>query len=111
MGLNRIKYLLTQLMGKLLTYDGGRRTEPCQYRHSERGTDSKTIDEVVQRVTQSYHPRHRLDAGDAFPTQPVTHHSRLLDVLEEWVKGPSVLLICHTKEESHVNNDMCGPQR
>lgn len=59
---------LTQLMWKLLTYYGRGRTEPCQYRHCKRGADSQAVDEVVQRVAQSYHPRHRLDAFDVLPT-------------------------------------------
>lgn len=71
-------------MGKLLTYYGGGRAEPCQYRHCERGADSQAIDEVMQRVAQSDHPRHRLDAADMFPTQPVAHYTRHLDILEEF---------------------------
>lgn len=78
-----VKESLTQLVGKLLTDDGGGCTEPRQYRHSERGTDSQTVNEVVQRVAQSYHPRHGLDVGDALPTQPVAHHTGHLDLLQE----------------------------
>lgn len=70
-------------MRKLLTNNCYGCTEPSQDWHSERGTNSQTIDEVVQRIAQSYHPRHRLDAGDALAPQPVAHQGRRLDVLEE----------------------------
>lgn len=70
-------------MGKLLAHNGSGCAEPRQYGHCEGSADSETIDEVVQRVTQSYHPRHCLDAGDLGPTQPVAHHTRRQDVLEE----------------------------
>lgn len=70
-------------MGKLLTHDGGRGTEPGQYGHSEWGTDGQTINKVVQRVAQTYHPRHRLDAGDLFPSQPVARHLWPLIFLKE----------------------------
>lgn len=70
-------------MGKLLTYDGGRRAEPGHYGHSERGADGQTINKVVQRVAQTYHPRHCLDAGDLFPSQPVARHLRTLIFLKE----------------------------
>lgn len=74
---------LTQLMRELLTHDGGGRAEARQHRHGERGPDGQTVDEVVQGVTQSYHPRHRLDAGHAFAAQPVAHHGRRGIVLKE----------------------------
>lgn len=61
-------------MRKLFTHDGGRRTEPGHYGHSERGTDGQTINKVVQRVAQTDHPRHRLDAGHLFPPQPAARH-------------------------------------
>lgn len=85
-GVEEVSSSLTQLMGKLLTHYGGGRTEPRQYRHCEWGADSQTINEVMQRVAQSYHPRHRLDAGDLLPTQPVTHDARHLDILEEFTE-------------------------
>lgn len=62
-------------MGKLLAHNGNGRTEPRQYGHGERSPDGKAVDEVVQRVAQRYHPRHRLDVGDSLPTEPVTHHT------------------------------------
>lgn len=71
-------------MRELLTHDGGGRAEARQHRHGEGGPDGQTVDEVVQGVTQSYHPRHRLDAGHAFAAQPVAHHGRRGIVLKEW---------------------------
>lgn len=66
--------ILTKLVGKLLTHNGDRSAEPRHYRHGEGGADSKAIDEVVESVTQGYHPRHRLDAGHGCATQPVARH-------------------------------------
>lgn len=64
----------TQLVGKLLTHDGDRSAEAGHYGHGEGGADSEAVDEVVEGVTQSYHPRHRLDAGHGRATQPVARH-------------------------------------
>lgn len=72
---------LTQLMWELLAYDGGGRAETRQYGHCKWGADSQAIDEVVQRVAQSDHPRHGLDAADATPTQPMAHHLRVISIL------------------------------
>ena len=70
-------------MGKLLTDDGGGRAEPRHHGHGEGGADGQAVDEVVQRVAQGDHPGHRLDAGDALPSQPVAHHTVHLDILEK----------------------------
>lgn len=70
-------------MGELLAHDGGGRTEARQDGHGERGADSQAVDEVVHRVAESDHPRHRLDAGDTSSSQPVAHHAWYLDVLQE----------------------------
>jgi len=82
---------LTELVGELLAHDGGGRAEARQNRHGERGADGQAVDEVVQRVAQRYHPRHRLDAGDLFPTQPAARHARRLGVLEERRDGLKAL--------------------
>ena len=73
---------LTQLVRELLTHDGGGRAEPRHNGHGERSPDRQAVDEVVQRVAQRDHPRHRLDVRDAFPTQPVAHLTRVLVVLQ-----------------------------
>lgn len=69
-----MREILTEFVGKLLTHDGDRGAEARHYRHREGGADGEAIDEVVEGVTQGYHPRHRLDAGHGGPTQPVAHH-------------------------------------
>lgn len=71
-------------MGELLTHDGGGRAEAGQYGHGERRSDGQTVDEVVQCVAEGNHPRHRPDPGDALAAEPVAHHIRHLDILEEW---------------------------
>lgn len=72
---------LTQLVGELLAHDGGGGAEARQHRHGEGGADGQPVDEVVQRVAQRDHPRHRPDVGDLLPAQPVAHHAGA--VLEE----------------------------
>lgn len=64
----------TELVGKLLTHDGDRGAEPRNYGHGEGGADGEAINEVVERVAQGHHPRHRLDAGHGGATQPVAGH-------------------------------------
>lgn len=64
----------TQFVGKLLTHNGDRSAEARHYRDGEGGADGQAIDEVVESIAQSHHPRHRLDAGHGRPTQPVAHH-------------------------------------
>lgn len=64
---------LTQLVGKLLAYNGSGCAEPRQDRHCEGSADGKTVDKVVECIAQSYHPRHSPDAGDALASQPVAH--------------------------------------
>lgn len=71
-------------MRELLTHDSGGCAEAGQHRHGERGPNGQTVDEVVHGVTQTDHPRHRLDAGHALAAQPVAHHGRRGIVLKEW---------------------------
>lgn len=78
---------LTELMGELLAEDCRGRAESRQHGHSEGGADGQAVNEVVQSVAQSYHPRHRLDVGDALPPQPVAHCPRDLHLLEGQVRG------------------------
>lgn len=43
-------YMLTQLMGELLTHNGDGGAETCEDGHSEGGSDGQAIDEVMQSV-------------------------------------------------------------
>lgn len=64
----------TQLVGKLLTHNGDGSAEARNYGHGEGGADGEAVDEVVESIAQSDHPRHRLDAGHGRTTQPVARH-------------------------------------
>lgn len=77
-------------MWELLTEDGHRGADALENRHSEGGTDSQAVDEIVEAIAQGDHPCQSADIRVADTFQPVTGALGSLQVLQE-SPGPQPL--------------------
>lgn len=74
---------LTQLVRKFLTENGHRCANALEDRHSEGGTDSQAIDEIVETIAQGDHPGQGTNIRISNPFEPVASTLGCLQVLQE----------------------------